>query len=158
MPIPESLRDLWEQFVAATGSAVESRFYEAFAFGDSESLADELAQLVLQGTKRATAASHWVFEHQGKPIPRPGDLSIVTNWAGKPLCVIETLAVEVVPFSCVGAEFAAAEGEGDKSLAFWREAHSQYFARECASIGRPFHESMPVVCEHFKVVYRPGAA
>jgi len=158
MPIPENLRRFWEQFAVATGSADESRFYEAFAFGDSEILANELAQLVLQGTKRATAGSNWVFEHQGKPIPKPGDLSIVTNWAGEALCVIETLAVEVVPFNSVGADFAAAEGEGDKSLAFWREAHSQYFTRECSGIGRAFHEGMPVVCEHFKVVYQPSAA
>ena len=156
--MPENLRHFWEAYSVANGGADESRFYEAFAFGDNESLADELVQLVLQGTKRATAGSNWVFEHQGKPIPKPGDLSIVTNWAGEPLCIIETLSVEIAPFNRVRTEFAAAECEGDKSLAFWHAAHSQYFARECAGIGRPFHEGMPVVCEYFKVVYQPSAA
>ncbi len=84
----------------------------------------------------------------------PGALSIVTNWAQKPLCVIETKSVEVLPFREVSAQFAATEGEGDGSLSFWREAHRQYFTRECARLGREFTEDMPVVCEVFAVVYR----
>ncbi|MGR4868778.1 ASCH domain-containing protein [Variovorax sp. LARHSF232] len=75
-------------------------------------------------TKRATATSLWSLER----LPAPGDLSIVTNWSGAPLCIIETLAVDVVPFNEVGAEFAATEGEGDGSLAYWQEAHRPYFA------------------------------
>ncbi|HEY6510735.1 MAG TPA: ASCH domain-containing protein, partial [Burkholderiaceae bacterium] len=54
----------------------------------------------------------------------------------------------------VTAEFAATEGEGDGSLAFWRQAHAEYFARECAGIGRTPNGDMPVVCERFAVVYR----
>lgn len=157
MPVPPPLRDFWAGFVAACGGVDETRFYEAFAFGDSEALARELADLVLRGVKRATAGSAWVFEAQAKPLPRPGDLSIVTTWAGEPLCVIETESVDIVAFDEVGAAFAAAEGEGDGSLAFWRAAHEAYFARECQRIGRPFVPTMPVACERFRVVYPPHA-
>jgi uncharacterized protein YhfF len=125
----------------------------AFSFGDNEELANSLAELVLEGTTRATAGAVWSFEHEGKRAPRPGDLSVVTNWAGSPLCVIETIQVDVVPFSEVSAEFAATEGEGDGSLEYWREGHASYFSRECARIGRVFSEDMPVACERFKVVF-----
>ena len=114
---------------------------------------------MLQGVKRATAASVWSFEVQAKPLPRPGELSIVTSWSGEPLCVIETQAVDIVPFDEVTAECAAAEGEGDGSLAFWQQSHRQYFMRECDRAGRRFSDSMPVACERFKVVYqRPPEA
>ena len=56
----------------------------------------------------------------------PGDLSIVTDWAGQALCVIETESVVLVPFNEVSAEFAATEGEGDGSLEFWTEGHRAY--------------------------------
>jgi len=111
---------------------------------------------VLDGRKRATAGLLWAFEVERKPLPRPGDLSVVTRWSGQPLCVIETLAVDLVPFDDVTAEFAATEGEGDGSLAFWRQGHTEYFARECARIGRVPSGSMPIVCERFVVVYAPG--
>ena len=154
MPIPLHLSRFWDAFAKDSG-ADSARFYEAFYFGDGEELADELAELVLRGIKRATAGSVWSFEADGKRIPQPGDLSIVTNWSGRPLCVIETQAVEVVPFSQVTADFAATEGEGDGSLSFWRLSHRQYFSRECAKAGREFTESMLVACECFKVVYQP---
>ena len=87
--------------------------------------------------------------------PQPGDLSIVTDWSGRPLCVIETQSVEIMPFREVTAEFAAIEGEGDGSLTYWQEGHRRYFKRECARVGREFDEDMLVACECFKVVYRP---
>ena len=153
MPVPSHLATFWNAFVKSTGAVDEARFYEAFYFGDSEALANELGELVLRGIKCATAGSVWSFEAEGKRLPVPGDLSIVTNWSGEPLCIIETRAVDVVPFSDVGAEFAAIEGEGDGSLLFWQEAHRRYFTRECAMAGRQFSESMLVACERFNVVY-----
>jgi len=156
MPIPAHLAAFWNAFDKSTGGADETRFYEAFFFGDSENMADELVALVLRGIKRATAGAVWTYEAEGKRLPMPGDLSIVTSWSGEPLCVIETRAVDVLPFAEVSAEFAATEGEGDGSLSFWRAAHRQYFTRECAKAGRQFAESMLVACERFDVVYRPS--
>ena len=155
-PIPDHLSGFWNAFAKANGGVDAARFYEVCVFGDSEDLANELAQLVLRGTKRATAGSVWSCEADGRRIPISGDLSIVTNWSGEPLCIIETESVEVLPFSEVSSEFAATEGEGDGSLSFWREAHRPYFSRECARAGREFAENMLVACERFKVVYRPS--
>jgi len=155
--VPSTVVDFWAQFKVSVGEVDDARFYEVFRFGDNEALANSLAQLVLSGRKRATAGLVWSFEDEARRPPRPGELSVVTDWSGQPLCVIETCAVDVVPFDDVGAEFAATEGEGDGSLAYWRQAHTEFFARECARIGRTPCGSMPVVCERFAVVYQ-GAA
>jgi uncharacterized protein YhfF len=153
MIIPSGIAEFWASYCAAVGGVDESRFYEAFSFGDYEELANRLAELVLAGTKRATAATVWSFEAAGKRIPQPGDLSVVTDWGGRPLCVIETTRVDVVPFDEVSAEFAAVEGEGDGSLAYWRRGHTACFSRECARGERTFSESMLISCERFDVVY-----
>jgi uncharacterized protein YhfF len=151
--IPADVAEFWEAYAETIGGADETRLYEAFYFGDSAELANSLAALVLSGTKRATAGSLWSFEARSKRPPVPGDLSVVTDWTGTPLCIIETEAVEIVPFDQVTAEFAATEGEGDGSLEYWREAHRRYFTRECARAGREFSNEMLVVCERFRVVY-----
>jgi len=147
-------RSFWAEFQSTLGSDASARLYESFQFGDSESLADELADLVVAGTKRATAGLLWSHEADGKPLPRPGELSIVERGSGEPVCIIETVSVAVLPFAEVGAEFAANEGEGDGSLAHWRAGHWAYFGRECARLGKEPSAGMPVVCECFKVVYR----
>ena len=144
----------WRAFEASCGGERLSRFYEAFHFADSEISADELAALVLRGTKRATAGLVWSFEAAHQPLLEPGNLSIVTNWAGEPLCVVETKSIAVVPFQDVSAEFASIEGEGDGSLEYWRAAHWAYFGRECALLGKAPSLTMPVACEHFEVVYQ----
>jgi uncharacterized protein YhfF len=154
MPVPVHLAAFWNAFVTSNGGVDETRFYEAFHFDDNEAVANELGELVLRGTKRATAALVWSFEAEGKRLPVPGDLSIVTNWAGEPLCIIETRDVDVVPFRDVSADFAATEGEGDGSLSFWQAAHRNFFGRACTKAGREFTESMLVACERFAVVYR----
>ena len=156
MSVPPLYASFWNEFHRETGQGDESRFYEAFYFADSEALANKLAELVLKGTKRATAGAMWWFEAQAKRVPQAGDLSIVTNWSGNPLCVIETRSVEVVPFNEVTAEFARTEGEGDGSLEYWMESHEQYFTRECIASGKEFSKEMLIICERFEVVYRPS--
>jgi uncharacterized protein YhfF len=152
--IPAHILPFWKAFVQTQTADPTPRFYEAFHFGDNEPNADELAELVLSGRKRATAGLVWSFEKASKPLPKAGDFSVVTNWARMPQCVIETERVDVIPYEEVSEEFAATEGEGDGSLRFWREAHWAYFGRECRRIGREPDLRMPVACERFAVVYR----
>lgn len=148
------IRNFWRSFEQSAGADAGARFYEAFHFDDNEPSANELAALVLAGVKRATAGLLWALEADRKVLPKRGDLSVMTDWGGTPLCVIETRLVEIVPYEAVTSEFAAIEGEGDGSLRFWREAHWAYFGRECVRIGRTRDPRMPVVCEQFEVVYR----
>src|SRR4051812_27737251 len=123
MAIPQEFAEFWSAARHLTQGLEADRFYEAFAFGDSEEMAGWLAGLVLEGRKRATASLAWTYEFERKSPPKPGDLSIVTTWSRLPLCVIETTAVDVIAFMDVPAEFALLEGEGDKTLATWRRHH-----------------------------------
>ena len=154
MNIPPGIRAFWESFCAQAGRDCSDRFFEAFHFADNEADANALARLVLAGRKRATASLLWSYEAQGRDPPRAGALSVVTWWDGTPACVIETIGVEVEQFARVTAAFAALEGEGDGSLAYWRRVHRDYFGRECARIGRAFSDNLPVACERFGVVHR----
>lgn len=123
-------------------------------FCDNPKDADECAAWVLSGDKRATASSLWWLEHSGEPMPEVGDLNIVTNWSGVAQCIIKTTQVVVRPYLEIDAAFAHLEGEGDKSLAYWRQVHWAYYHRELAIYGQRPTLDMPIVCESFEVVYR----
>ncbi len=96
-----------------------------WSFGDSPELADELLQLVWEGHKTATCSEYHAFKSE--QAPQVGDYSIVLDGAGQPSCVIRTRSLTLVRYCDVTAEMAAKEGEGDKSLAFWQQAHQAFF-------------------------------
>lgn len=127
--------------------------YQTWYFGDSPALADTLLDLVLQGSKRATACLQWACEADPQDAPVPGGYSVVTRFDGTPAALLRTTALAVVPFGQVDAGFAAREGEGDLSLASWREGHWAYFSRECAAAGWVMGEDAPVVCEDFELLW-----
>ncbi|MBZ0297874.1 MAG: ASCH domain-containing protein [Anaerolineae bacterium] len=128
--------------------------YSAWQFGDNPELANELSQLVLAGIKTGTASLMWEYDTGDEPLPQPGDLSIILDGANQPLCIIETTSIDIRPFNEVTAEHAYSEGEGDRSLQDWRDGHWRYFGRVCEHIGRTATETMPVVCERFRVIFQ----
>ena len=144
----------WEDYRRSQPEPAPPRdYYEAFHFGNTQAMADKLAALVAGGVKTATSALLWHYEAAGKRLMQVGDLSIVTTWDGEPVCVIETTEVRVLPFNQVDAQFAYDYGEGDRTLAWWQERLWAYYQRECAGLGRPAREDMPLVCERFRVVF-----
>ncbi|UVI37932.1 ASCH domain-containing protein [Brevibacterium spongiae] len=128
---------------------------EAWAFGATPEHADELLALVLNGTKTGTASALWDIEDEGEAVPAVGELSIILDGRSRPRALIETTAIDIVPFSEVTAEHAHSEGEGDRTLADWREIHERFW-REHGSRG--YSAEMPVVCERFRLLFPVGDA
>jgi uncharacterized protein YhfF len=116
---------------------------ESFAFGDSPQLADELLELVLAGKKIATC---WAASEGDKGVA-VGKRWIVKDGQGRASAILETVEVTRRRYGEVDAAFAHDEGEGDRSLADWREAHTGYFARR-----GEFSPDMELYCERFTLV------
>ena len=134
----------------AAGSALPSTVEP---FGDSQEMADELVDLVIDGSKRATAAALADFEVEQIPPPEPGQLSIATGGRGDARAVLRTTGVRVGPLSSVDDAFAWDEGEGDRTRASWLADHEAFFRRHLPTIGVGFDPQMPTVFERFEVVY-----
>jgi uncharacterized protein YhfF len=117
-------------------------------------MADELGALNSAGTKTATCSALWEYEAEGERLPEAGLKTIVLDGNGDPLCIVETTNVEVRPYEEVDARFAYEEGEGDRSLEYWWEAHWRFFSRMLPNIGMEPTPDMPLVCKRFRVVYR----
>ncbi len=150
-----AVRDYWRSYLDSLRSDPPSPDleYSAWAFGNTPEMADNLGDLVKREVKIATASLAWAYEADGDPHPEVGDISIILDGAGNPMCIIETTAIEVMAFNTVGEKHAYEEGEGDRSLDYWREVHWAFFTEECHSIGRQPARDMPVVCEQFRLIY-----
>jgi uncharacterized protein YhfF len=117
----------WQTFIATLpSSAFPTDDYQVWHFSDNEASANKLGELVKAGKK---------------------------TWNGTPLCIILTTEVEIRGFNKVDAIFAYEEGEGDRSLDYWRKVHWEVFSNECNMIGYRSVPGMPLVCERFRKVY-----
>ena len=121
-------------------------------YGDSPELSEALLALIRSGQKRAGTSLLWTIEAENETVPQVGDVALVVDHLNQPALICRNTQVEIVPYNQVTAEYAAIEGEGDGSLAYWREAHWDFFTRECQRIGREPVETMPVVCTVFELV------
>ncbi len=142
-------KELWKRFTESENIVASE--YEAWAFGDD---ADLLAHLVLRGEKTATASAYEIYEIENEPVPKAGEYSVILDSHDNAVCVIQTKKVTIVPFLDVTAEHAYKEGEGDKSLAYWREIHERFFREELSAYGLEFKPNMKIVCEEFAVLYK----
>ena len=152
--MPVAVAAFWASYVAATG--VRGEPLEAFGFGDSAEMADELADLVLAGTKRATVGTVAEFAANaatGGAQPQVGDHSVVLRGDGTPVAVIRTTDARVGTLSSVDEQFAWDEGEGERTREWWLAAHRGYFRRTFAASGRAYDDDLEVVFERFVVVW-----
>lgn len=145
----------WERFLRSLPADADrpDEDPDSFAFGDSPEMADGLGALVVEGTKTATSSLLAEYESEGTDPFREPAFDVVLDGRGNPLCVIETTEIRIMPFNEVDEAFAADEGEGDRSLAYWRRVHWGFFSRRCAKLGIEPSEDMPVVCSRFRLRY-----
>ena len=111
-------------------------------FGNGHETQSQLAWLVAIGKKRATAGAF-----TGTLESEPGRQWLVVDGRRQPVCVMETETVTVMPISEITEAFAAREGEGDGSLAYWLAVHERFF-RETGD----WAPDMLVEAEEFKLV------
>ena len=123
---------------------------DAWAFGVE---ADYLAELVLMGQKTATSSAFDLYAVGNEPLPKENELRVILDSKENAICIIETTKVEVIPFKEVSKDHAYKEGEGDKSLAYWRQVHEEVFTEWMSEAGLAFTPDSKVVLEEFRKVY-----
>jgi uncharacterized protein YhfF len=111
---------------------------KSFSFGDNPAMADELLALVLEGKKTATA---------GTEADVVGERMTIQDGLGNPRAIIEITELTQRRFNEVDESFAYDEGEGDRTLEYWRKAHKEFFTREGV-----YTDDMMVCCERFKLI------
>ncbi|UOE44135.1 ASCH domain-containing protein [Agromyces larvae] len=158
-PVDRAAADeLWQVYRAAhPDRAVDTEPPSVERFGDHPALTDELLGLVLDGRKTATATLVAEFAAEGQPLPRIGSHWIACDSTGRPRVILRSIEFRIATFDEVDAVFAREEGEGDLSLAYWRDGHRGYWIRVCAGLGFDWTPEHEIVLERFEVAWTAGA-
>ncbi|WP_150202936.1 ASCH domain-containing protein [Streptococcus constellatus] len=142
---PKEMWQAYRKINPAIGDKID-----AWAFGV---FADQLADLVLRGEKTATASAYELYKLENEPLPQAGSFDVILDSQDRAVCIVEITKVSVLPFNEVSAGHAFKEGEGDKSLGYWRQIHKELFTAWLAEAGLEFSQESGVVLEEFHKVY-----
>ena len=143
----------WHEYLDSIGASEDDFYVEASIAGNSE-IADELLQLYLDGKKSAGSGLVKDYELAGDDLPKVGNHWVILDSEENPRCIVKTIAVEFHQFADVPEKVAIAEGEGDLSIAYWKQAHRKFFTPYLADLQIEDLEQAQVVTEFYQVVYK----
>lgn len=134
----EAATRMWREYVDSLllGAAGVELPFVVECFGDSAELADELLGEVMHGVKRGTSSLANEYAHFNEEEPKVSNHWVICDGRGEPQVIVKVVSVERSSFFDVDAQFAAAEGEGDLSLSYWRREHETFWRRTQAAMGR----------------------
>ncbi len=145
----------WKSYLSTLSEEEQKNVhsYVVDSFADTPEAATKVGKLVRDGIKTTTSSLAWGLEHIGEPLPKVGEIDLIVDGNGEPLCIIELTEVEIKPFNAVDEQFAFEYGEGERTLAYWLSDNWDYLARWCTKIGRVPSETMPIVFQRFRLLY-----
>ncbi|WP_034552278.1 ASCH domain-containing protein [Carnobacterium funditum] len=143
-------KQLWEKFIKKQPE-YEKEKYVAWQYGV---VPDELADLTMREIKTATSSAYDLYLLEGEALPKTGEWNIILDSKDQAICITRTTNVSIVPYDEVTSEHAFKEGEGDRSLAYWRTVHKDFYSKEYKENNLEFNETIPVVCEEFELMYK----
>ncbi|MEU1119173.1 MULTISPECIES: ASCH domain-containing protein [unclassified Streptomyces] len=120
-------------------------------------LRDQLVGAILDGSKTSTTGLVVDYEHDGDPLPVVGARAVLVDSDDRPVGVIETTEVCVVPLAEVDLAHAVDEGEGYTTVAQWRAGHERFWHSEAmrAALEDPgftVDDTTELVLERFRLV------
>jgi uncharacterized protein YhfF len=151
----EKIQEFWQKYCMMVGDDhTKESPDDAWAFGDSPKLADELVQLVIEGKKTTTTATMMEHKYNNWKMAKKGDFVVVLDGQEDPKAVIEFVEVQIMNFNeMTDVQFAIDEGEGFNTLEIWRDVHWRYFSRNLEKFNEKVSEEMEIVCMRFKCIY-----
>ena len=153
MKLNEQEQAFWDSYVRTSSENPDASRVEAGIAGNIE-IADELLYLYLCGRKTAGSSLLKDYEYSGEDLPEPGDYWIILDSRKTPRCIVRTIRVVIHRFDEVPKEVAVAEGEGDRSLSYWRQAHSSFFAPFLRTWDVTDLSEERVVTEFYELVFK----
>lgn len=152
-PLKPSEQLYWDRYLAGLSAdeRPQAPFVEAAYAGGVKST-DFLIDLYLKGRKNAGSSLAQDFLSAGEPLPKPGNFWIVLDSKNEPRLLLRTVATETHRFKDVPESVAQAEGEGDRSLAHWRNVHRRVFREDTERLGISDVDEADVITEHFEVL------
>jgi len=150
----KSVYEMWNNYVEANPNFKDEKIPEADFFHNNREDAMRLAELTLNGKKKAFSGLLSLYKQYNVDVPKVGTKQIVTDFDGKAKAIIENINVDTIPFNKISEDYAELDmGTNIESLKKWKNAHWDFFESFLKENGSKPTDDMLIVCVRFETIW-----
>lgn len=152
--IDKSVSEMWNNYIASNPEFKDEEIPEFDFFHNNKEDAHRLAELTINGKKKASSGLFSLYKKYNVDLPKVGTKKIITNFNGKEKAIIENKSVDTIPFNKISQDYAELDmGTEIEALKKWKKAHWDFFESFLEEIGEQPTEKMLIVCVRFETIW-----
>ena len=153
--IDKSVYEMWNSYIESNPEYKDEEIPESDFFHNNKKDANRLAELTLNGKKKASSGLYSLYKQYGVDLPKVGTKQIITDFDGKAQAIIETKSVDTIPFNKISTEYAKLDmGTDIEPLEKWKKAHWDFFESFLKESEEKPTKEMLIVCERFELIWK----
>lgn len=126
---------------------MNKKYLQRWKFAGDKNSCNELFNLVKKGIKTATS---YLYLNDSDLFQE--EYSILINYDDTEEILLKTTKIYKEKFINITKEHAYKEGEGDRSLEYWKRVHKKFFSKELSNKNIEFNEEIEIICEEFEII------
>ena len=143
--------DYWDQVIQSHPELAVD--HQMRSIGIDEETTGLIIDFIKEGEKVGTFSLPWLMESENIPSSHTGQPIILLSYDGKPEIVVQITKIEETTFGEIDYEVTKIDGPPVRDPEVWIPLHREYWNNILEPYGRACNDDMPVVVEHFKMVY-----
>jgi len=152
--IDKSVSEMWNNYIESNPEFKDEEIPESDFFHNNREDANRLAELTLNGKKKASSGLYSLYQQYEVDLPKVGTKQIITDFDGKARVIIENRSVDTIPFNKISAEYAELDmGTDIEPLEKWKKAHWDFFESFLKESGEKPTKEMLIVCVRFDTIW-----
>lgn len=152
--IDKSVSEMWNNYIESNPEYKDEEIPESEFFHNNREDTNRLAELTLNGKKKASSGLYSLYKQYNVDLPKVGTKQIITDFDGKARAIIEIIKVDTIPFNEISKEYAVLDmGTTIEPLKKWKKVHWDFFESFLEESGEKPTEEMLIVCEWFKTIW-----
>lgn len=152
--IDKSVSEMWNNYIESNPEFKDEEIPESDFFHNNREDANQLAELTLNGKKKASSGLYTLYKQYEVDLPKVGTKQIITDFDGKAQVIIENRSVDTIPFNKISEKYAELDmGTDIEPLEKWKKAHWDFFEGFLKESGEKPTEEMLIVCVRFDTIW-----
>ena len=150
-PDTKPIDDYWNRVIESKPELAVD--HQMRSIGIDEETTGLIIDFIKEGEKVGTFSLPWLMESENIPDSLTGQPIILLSYDGKPEIVVQITKIEKTTFGDVDYEDTKIDGPPVREPEIWIPLHRDYWNNVLEPYGRGCTDDMPIIVEHFKLVY-----